>query len=851
MKVVNDVDAVERYYDEWTGRYLEVYGDMIQAFRSADDEDTLRRIANSIGFKSGEHVLDAGCGVGGPARYFAKNHGVTIEGVTVSQVQVDAAKEKNLAAGLDAKVSIKKGDFHSLTEHFHRGRFDKVLFLESLGHSKEPEKVLKGAFDVLKPGGHIYIKDFYAKESDNPEYQEYIDRLVNNINVAYSYNTLDLNVVLKALRKAGFEVEYMRPVPIEHDIQVRADFETKFGIDLFEGGLDFPYADWLEIKCWKPSYQFKKQKQFTDAALQETYNQQGFVTTPLLSEEEVKQLSEWYYAHQPESDGQFQVTLEVKDEDYRKQVDALLKQVIAPKLKNLLRGYRPLFGSFVVKPMADGGIMPMHSDWQYTNEDQPSFGVWVPLVPVNKENGALVMVPGSHRHATMLRGQNTQNVYSIIEPLLKADRVVTLEQPAGEAVIFDHRTIHGSGQNYTLQPRLAVAITMAPIDADLVHLYRNPAIHAPNQMGKYIVPEDFYLNYDLTKPPHNQYKVGDIVDEKLPEIIAQLKAEYSKGAGPLFKDVQAQSPIKPKRVMVQDIDQKAMEEDGYVIRPFLTDAEKEHLVTLFDADTAGLYLPMAPTTWSKNEAYRNQIYSEIKRIFWPKLNELLEDYVPISGAFIIKNPNPDSALNTHFDWLFVDERQFTALHIWVPLVDVDEQNGAYSILPGSHKMVNAWRGQNTPDSIFFTGRQFKPGVQKSLPMKAGDALIYDMRLIHGTPPNLSNKIRLAAGLVMIPREATPIHVYTPEEKMHDSDVEVYEVDEAFYANSDIKLRPEGYKYLGKIVDIQREYTFEKLEAAYLEPKAIAQNQASPEIDGITEQIEAGTVIGKIKKKVWG
>ncbi len=255
-RVENDVNAVERYYDEWTGRYMDVYGDMIQAFRSSEDAGTLDYIANSIGFAKGDRVLDAGCGVGGPARYFTKKYGVEVDGVTISQVQVDTAAEKNRAAGLTDKVRIQKGDFHQLASFFPPEQFDKVLFLESLGHSQNPAAVLKEAFELTKPGGYVYIKDFYFKETYNPEYQEYIDRLVNNINKAYSYNTLDLNVVLGGLRKAGYEVVYMRPIAIEHDIEVRSDFESQFGIDLFEGGRDFPYADWLEIKCWKPTYKF-------------------------------------------------------------------------------------------------------------------------------------------------------------------------------------------------------------------------------------------------------------------------------------------------------------------------------------------------------------------------------------------------------------------------------------------------------------------------------------------------------------------------------------------------------------------------------------------------------------------
>jgi ectoine hydroxylase-related dioxygenase (phytanoyl-CoA dioxygenase family)/ubiquinone/menaquinone biosynthesis C-methylase UbiE len=849
MKVVNDVDAVERYYDEWTGRYLEVYGDMIQAFRSADDKDTLGRIANSIGFKPGEHILDAGCGVGGPARFFAQNNGVTVEGVTVSQVQVDTAKEKNLAAGLDDKIKIKKADFHTLTEHFNRERFDKVLFLESLGHSKEPEKVLKGAFDVLKPGGYVYIKDFYAKESDNPEYQAYIDRLVNNINVAYSYNTLDLNVVLKAMRRAGFEVEFIRPVPIEHDIEVRADFESKFGIDLFESGLDFPYADWLEIKCWKPTYRFKNQKQFVNENLQAAYDKQGFVTTPLLSADEVKQLSDWFYANQPDTGGNFQATIEIQDAEYRRKVNAMVKEVIGSKIKKLLPGYRAIVGGYVIKPPAEGGIKKMHSDWQYTDETvQPSFSVWVPLLPVNKENGAMMFIPGSHKHAALLRGQHTVNAYDIIEPILKADRVVTIEQPPGEAVIFDQRILHGSGENFTTVPRLAMTLTIAPVDADLIHFYRDTVAQPHNTMTKYVVPEHFYLDYDFNFPPDEKYKVGEVVDKNLDWVVGNLKTEYAKGDGPLFVDKMQEKPIAKRKVMVAEADEKAMEVEGYVIKPFLSPQEIAYMQGLWDQETAGLTQSMVATTMSTNKAFREHLHAEICRIFTPKLNAILKDYKPLSGAYIMKRPSPDSALVTHFDWMFVDERRYASLHVWVPLVDVDATNGAFQILPRSHSMVNAWRGQNTLDSIFFNNRTIKAGAAQTLNMKAGEALIYDNRLIHGTPPNTSQYDRLAAGLVMIPNEATPIHVYTPAEKMHDEDVEVYEVDEQFYFDHDIRERPVGYKFIEKVRDTRRGETFRLLEEAFLEP-------IKPEPQPVAEPVshdshEAQSLLEKIKRTVF-
>jgi hypothetical protein len=60
-------------------------------------------------------------------------------------------------------------------------------------------------------------------------------------------------------------------------------------------------------------------------------------------------------------------------------------------------------------------------------------------------------------------------------------------------------------------------------------------------------------------------------------------------------------------------------------------------------------------------------------------------------------------------------------------------------------------------------------------MKAGDAIIYDHRLIHGSPPNLSNKVRLAINMVYIAKESMPVHYV-----FKNSEVKMFEVNKDFF-----------------------------------------------------------------------
>lgn len=245
-------ERVREYYNRFTGKYLELYGEVIQAFRPGRTKDLLKYIANSAGLKKNMRIVDAGCGVCGPAVFFADNYKVHVDAVTISDVQQQEGERRVANARLKEKVRVVCGDYHELTAYFQQGAYDAVLFLESLGHAEDPAKVIREAAALLKPGGFIYIKDFYRKEVDDPEFQARIDQVIHNMNVHYTYNTLRLTPVIEALRKPGLEIDFIRKFAFNDDTSVRAAFESDLKIDIFEGLPEFYPAEWLEIRCVKP-----------------------------------------------------------------------------------------------------------------------------------------------------------------------------------------------------------------------------------------------------------------------------------------------------------------------------------------------------------------------------------------------------------------------------------------------------------------------------------------------------------------------------------------------------------------------------------------------------------------------
>jgi len=228
---------VEAYYDDWHERYVAGFGEVLQTFRSADPAVFLLELAEMAGLEPGMRVLDAGCGVGGPAMLYAEKVGAEIDAVTVSQAQVDDARRRVAQRGLADRVRVVKGDFHRLEDLYPDATFDVVYFLEAFCHSDEPEVVLASVARVLKPGGAVFIKDLYRNRGSSPEEEVDIAVAVRNTEHHCHLNVWPRQRVLEALVATGYSIELDQPFELfpDFDYDTGNDFVNDNGVDIFEG----------------------------------------------------------------------------------------------------------------------------------------------------------------------------------------------------------------------------------------------------------------------------------------------------------------------------------------------------------------------------------------------------------------------------------------------------------------------------------------------------------------------------------------------------------------------------------------------------------------------------------------
>ena len=233
------------YYNEWSRRFMQIT-DTFQGFRTEDIKVTHQHTIDSAGLRSGMNILDAGCGVGGPAFYFAEVLEGNVYALTNSEAQVEILEERK-------KKEVRKnlfpvfGDYHQLGDNFSSSFFDTVLFLESLGHSYYPEKVILESFNVLKPTGVLYIRDHYILEGTNTEETKKIKSLTKYADDLYVYNHTDIGRIEAAILKPGFKLEFIRKPQLKF-FNINPEFEKRFGIKSPDGY----FIDTLEIRAVKP-----------------------------------------------------------------------------------------------------------------------------------------------------------------------------------------------------------------------------------------------------------------------------------------------------------------------------------------------------------------------------------------------------------------------------------------------------------------------------------------------------------------------------------------------------------------------------------------------------------------------
>lgn len=131
-----------------------------------------RALAQGMGLKAGQSVLEIGCGWGGFAEFAAREVGAKVTAITISQEQLKFAQERMFRQGLNDKVDIRFVDYRDV-----EGQFDRVAsieMLEAVGERYWPTYFGKIS-DLLVPGGRAGLQIITIRDQDFEEYKSRAD----------------------------------------------------------------------------------------------------------------------------------------------------------------------------------------------------------------------------------------------------------------------------------------------------------------------------------------------------------------------------------------------------------------------------------------------------------------------------------------------------------------------------------------------------------------------------------------------------------------------------------------------------------------------------------------------------
>ncbi|MEU1120218.1 MULTISPECIES: cyclopropane-fatty-acyl-phospholipid synthase family protein [unclassified Streptomyces] len=223
----SDRQAISHHYDVGNDFYELVLGPSMvyscaywespDATLEGAQRDKLELVARKLALKPGMRLLDVGCGWGSMAIHAAREHGVSVVGVTLSQEQAAYARKRIAEEGLTDRVEIRVQDYRDVRD----GPYDAISSIGMAEHVGA-ERYLEYAHDLyalLGPGGRL-LNHQIARRPQTDESAYSVDEFID----AYVFpdgELAPLGSTVGLLERAGFEVRDVEAIREHYALTLR------------------------------------------------------------------------------------------------------------------------------------------------------------------------------------------------------------------------------------------------------------------------------------------------------------------------------------------------------------------------------------------------------------------------------------------------------------------------------------------------------------------------------------------------------------------------------------------------------------------------------------------------------
>lgn len=163
--------AIARFYDRLSPHFRRLWGPHLHDgyYRTGREDRELAQqqlvefLAERARVLRGCTVLDIGCGMGATSVWLAEHLGCRPTGITLSQVQVDMARELARERRVDADFRVMDAAHLDFA-----GTFDLVWMVGVLGHLPDQHAFLSESGRLLRSGGRFLLADWTLADSVSP-----------------------------------------------------------------------------------------------------------------------------------------------------------------------------------------------------------------------------------------------------------------------------------------------------------------------------------------------------------------------------------------------------------------------------------------------------------------------------------------------------------------------------------------------------------------------------------------------------------------------------------------------------------------------------------------------------------
>ena len=200
----------------------------------------LALVCDKLALEPGQRVLDIGCGWGSFAIHAARERGVHVTGITLSEPQAELGRRRAAEAGLADRVDIRVEDYRELSGE----PFDAVASIGMVEHvgNVQIDNYARQLARLVKPGGRVLNHGIARLRHGEPEAGAFSERYVFP-----DAAPLHLSRIVLSLERAGLPVEHVEGLAADYAETLRhwaKRFDQRLGDAVRIGGAE-------RVRVWR------------------------------------------------------------------------------------------------------------------------------------------------------------------------------------------------------------------------------------------------------------------------------------------------------------------------------------------------------------------------------------------------------------------------------------------------------------------------------------------------------------------------------------------------------------------------------------------------------------------------